>query len=269
MRKNAFTLVELLVVVAVMGLLGTLSVGSYRAMRRGMADKAAMENTTRFMRAACQRSLIDRTPVDVYFWNELVKEGTDASPAIVVGKAVAVRRAGRISSVSGMYLVDEFGDLRFKSLVYDEDADNDEATSSSDRDGVYLYSMAGGGDTFARSRVAVNTVRRVSTEPLLQLGKNAKIPGYAYVVVDPGGVTWKSGDAYGCEFAQLELPRNYTFGSSGQIPTSINSPIYNVQRSRFWPSGAASKKTVQVCSRSTTGEMKTVGTSDDPTREEN
>lgn len=269
MKRNAFTLVELLVVVAVMGLLGTLSVGSYRAMRRGMADRAAMENTERFMRAACQRSLIDRTPVDVYFWNELIREASAASPAVIVGKAVAVRRAGRISSVSGRYLVDEFGDLRFKSLVYDEDADDEAAAADADRDGVYLYSMAGGGNTFTRSRVAVNTVRRTSNEPLLQLGKNAKIPGYAYVVVDPGGVVWKAGDAYGCEFAQLELPKNYTFGSPGDLPSSMDAPIRTVQRSRFWPDGSSSKKTVAVCARSTSGEMKTVGTSADPTQEEN
>ena len=63
--KKAFTLVELLVVVGIMGLLGTVSVGGYRAMQRGMADKGVMENVNSFVRAAYQRAQIDRQPTAI------------------------------------------------------------------------------------------------------------------------------------------------------------------------------------------------------------
>ena len=38
MKRRAFTLLELLLVVAIMGFMGTVTVNGYRAMRRGMGS---------------------------------------------------------------------------------------------------------------------------------------------------------------------------------------------------------------------------------------
>ena len=104
MTKRGFTLVELILVMAIMGLLGTISVGGYRAMQSGMEERGTMQNVNEFIRSAYQRAQIDRQPVNVYFWNELLREKTEDDTPIVVGKAVAVRRAGRLSDVTSVDL---------------------------------------------------------------------------------------------------------------------------------------------------------------------
>ena len=52
MKRSAFTLIELLMVIMIMGLLGTVTVGGYRAMQRGMEERGVMENANHFIRAA-------------------------------------------------------------------------------------------------------------------------------------------------------------------------------------------------------------------------
>ena len=122
---------ELLVVIAIMGILGTVSVGGYRAMQRGMEDRGVMQNVNQFIRSAYQRAQIDRLPVNVYFWNETLREESDVETAIVVGKAIAVRRSGRFTKVQGSYLYDEFGDLNYNRLVLDEDDEDGMDASAS------------------------------------------------------------------------------------------------------------------------------------------
>ena len=42
-KRRAFTLVELLMVVMIMGILGAVTVGGYRAMQRGMEERGVMD----------------------------------------------------------------------------------------------------------------------------------------------------------------------------------------------------------------------------------
>ena len=109
--NRAFTLIELMVVMAIMGLLGTVSVGGYRAMQRGMEERGVMQSVNSFIRTAYQRAQIDRQPVVVFFWNETERLASEEHTEVVVGRAVAVRRYGRISAVSDGLLIDEFADL--------------------------------------------------------------------------------------------------------------------------------------------------------------
>ena len=80
--KRAFTLLELLVVIGIMGFMGTISVGGYRAMRRGMEERGVMQNVNQFIRSAYQRAQIERQPVAVYFWNETLRGSGDRSDKI-------------------------------------------------------------------------------------------------------------------------------------------------------------------------------------------
>ncbi len=231
LRKNrAFTLIELLVVMAIMGLLGTISVGGYRAMQRGMEQRGVLMNVRQFVLAAQERARIDRVPVKVYFWNETLKEESDTEPPIIVGKAAAVRRTGRITQVKGRYLYDEFGDLR--AMLPETDSDGDVNTSDDQKQGLYLYKM----DTktsFNRTLIASDTATNdtfkveVYVQDLINLEnadfKQAEIMPYGFRVIDNGGVSWETGDAYGFAFSEIELPNNYIFFSF--YSDSASSPV--------------------------------------------
>lgn len=218
-KRSAFTLIELLMVIMIMGLLGTVTVGGYRAMQRGMEERGVMENANHFIRAAYRRAQIDRQPVAVYFWNETLREETDTEPMIVVGKAVAVRRAGRISRYVDPYLYDEFGDLDKERLIEsaeDEDEENADSGSTENDNLVPLYKMNSRSSN-GRSLVSQTTKKmsEQNKDTLLSTDRMVEIPCYAYVLKSAGTAgEWHVGDAYGFEFAEIQLPHGYLFGSS-------------------------------------------------------
>ena len=283
MKRRAFTLIELLMVVMIMAMLGTVTVGGYRAMQRGMEERGVMENANHFIRAAYRRAQIDRQPVAVYFWNETLREETDTEPIIVVGKAVAVRRAGRVSRCFDSWLYDEFGDLDKERLIEsadDEDGENANSGSTENDNLVPLYKM-NSKTSNGRSLVSQTTknVTANNRDALLSSGEVKDIPCYAYVMKDAGTAgDWHVGDAYGLEFAEIQLPHGYLFGSSyhkrpqdkisaGDYKTmwfdvSVNSGDGSDQ-------GASGMSTIQVYSlrpgKSGEVEAQPVATTDKPT----
>ena len=224
--KRGFTLLELLVVIGIMGLLGTVSIGGYRAITRGMEERGAVDNASQFIHAAFQRALIDRQPVAVYFWNETIKGETDDDNAIVVGKAVAVRYAGRLSRVASDMLYDEFADL---NLTYDV---KDETGSGNNDLGMYLYPITTG-TSFERSRVAAGVYEdwhqevfaadsEAGTSGMTAPPGNDEILMYGFKRL--GGYSdWRAGDAYGFEFQNLTLPHNYIFGKN--FEKTMKNPV--------------------------------------------
>lgn len=254
--KRAFTLLELLVVIAIMGIMGSLTVSGYRQMRRGMEERTVMQNVNQFIRSAYQRAQIDRQNVAVYFWNETLQSASGHKSAVVVGKAVAVRRSGRISRVQGSSLYDEFGDLKFNRKVINSDEEGVLSSSSADGATVDFYRLNGDeGNTPAKSSVYEMTERHTVNEPLLVENRAGEIECYAFVVKDKGGVDWKVGDAYGFEFSELTLPHGYIFGSTYSKTT--NNPIAGEDVIRFKVSansgsgatgGVSGKSAVQVSS---------------------
>ena len=236
--KRAFTLVELLVVIGIMGLLGTASVGGYRAMQRGMEERGVMQNVNAFVKAAYERAQIDRQPTAIYFWNETLRTETEDETVIVVGRAVAVRRQGRLTRVSGDTLFDEFADLErtYPKAVQgdseDEEDANGDGTGDSGDNTMYLYfldNLNGGALKLERSVVSQRVVKEEPLEtymngiPTDSQGTAGKIEMWGFKVEDANGVSWKAGSAYGIEFAELTLPHNYIFGSSYQ--TSVENPV--------------------------------------------
>lgn len=283
MNRSAFTLIELLMVVLIMAMLGTVTVGGYRAMQRGMEERGVMENANHFIRAAYRRAQVDRQPVAVYFWNETLREETDTEPIIVVGKAVAVRRAGRVSRYIDPYLCDEFGDLDKERLIEsaeDEDEENADSGSTENDNLVPLYKMNSRSSN-GRSLVSQTTkkVTEQNKDTLLSTDRMVEIPCYAYVLKSVGTAgDWHVGDAYGLEFAEIQLPHGYLFGSSyhkspkdkigpGDYKTmwfdaSINSGDGSDQ-------GASGMSTIQIYSlrpgKSGEVEAQPVATTDKPT----
>ena len=225
--QRAFTLIELLVVMAIMGLLGTISVGGYRAMQRGMEQRGVLLNVRQFVRAAQERARIDRVPVNVYFWNETLRKETDTEPPVIVGKAAAVRRTGRVTQVDGDYLYDEFGDLR--AMADEADASGNVNVSTGSKQGLFLYRI-GKSTNFERSLIAPDTEANKDFAVYVDDDaefKRTEIRPYAFRVVDANGVSWKTGDAYGFAFEEIQLPKNYIFGSSYSDKTS--SPVTEIK----------------------------------------
>jgi len=252
MRK-AFTLIELMLVVAIMGLMGTLSVGGYRAMRRGMEDRGTMQNVNQFIRNAYQRAMIDRQPTAVYFWNETRREESEdgTSPLLVVGRAVAVRRSGRVSYVDGNTIVDEFGDLKYLRGT-DSEGENDDDSEAKEGIKTYLYKVNGDESSFKRYAASQATlaadaqgVRPMMTDPdWANNNQDGKVQAYGYYL-EGGAGDWKVGDAYGFEFADITLPDNYIFETS--YSTSVSDPIKEVSKVlRFSPTSGAGGQTITV-----------------------
>ena len=225
--RRAFTLIELLVVIGIMGLLGTASVGGYRAMQRGMEERGVLDNVDKLIKAAYERAQIDRQPTAVYFWNELLREETDDQPAIVVGRAVAVRRQGRCSRFSGGILFDEFADLDKTYPRAASAADGGDGSGDSGDNTMYLYCLENidGGDlrrSVVSQRVVPERQRETYMNDLPQDVDGGEITLWGFHVENDGGIQWKAGMSYGIEFAELTLPHNYIFGNN--VPTSIENP---------------------------------------------
>ena len=247
--KSAFTLVELMVVIGLMAMLGTISVTGYFAAARGMSDRGAVEDTRAMIRQAMQVCAIDQTPTAVLFYNHQTEIG---APETSVGSAVVIKMVGRISYVDGDVIVDEFADWNQSCPVATAGQNN----SGNDK-GVRFYRMmdlnqVGKGIDQCSSLVstAVEPIT-LNTEYMLASGRqvgdfcndfekrgadNKKFSGTSY---DNGNnqrwghrlrtkdIAWKAGDAYGVEIGSLDLPKGYIYNnkrpsSSGKIQ-SVNA----------------------------------------------
>lgn len=234
MRKG-FTLIELLTVMMIMALMGTAAIGGYRAMQRGMEERGVMQNANSAIRAVYQRAQIDRQPTAIFFWNETLASETADANAVVVGRAVAVRRHGRLSNRIGQLLIDEFGDLEHAYPVADDQG------ASTSQDTMFLYPMENLQQMSGTSRLLRSTVETAvvkqneSTLYYTTTDKidNGEIENYAFKLVQENGVGWKPGMAYGFEFLSIQLPHGYIFGT--EFSDSTNEPVKNIATFVFKP----------------------------------
>lgn len=248
--RRGFTLVELMVVIGIMAIMGSLTVAGYRQMKRGMEERSVIQNVNEFLNGALQRAQIDRQNVAVYFWNETIKDGGSGDFEVVVGKAVAVRLAGRISKRDGTDLYDEFGDLEFRNDDFVRELDEfneggdsgglNSSTSLSNNDKsscINLYKMSG--EKGRLKKYVVYEVTKKIDKFSVQLTHGNKETDakkktkkdiewcYAFTVKEGEGEgsssDWKVGDAYGFEFADITLPHGYIFGDN--YSTNQDEPI--------------------------------------------
>ena len=248
--RRAFTLIELMVVVGIMAFLGVAATGGYNALQRGMAERGATAVATSLLQAAKERALVDRSPAVVFCFNRMLRKATDDDPAIYVGEAVAVRRAGRITRVQGKFLFDEFADL---CNSYDVEEDQG---ALAERRGMKLWRFDDREMSDMRYSIVADAVFRTQVQGVSfeewsnglagtaptgggssgskgqNVGQNIgvnqgsssfMIDCYAFYnlnqsAFEPSG--WTIGDGYGFEFANVQLPHNYIF-SSGNLPTEV------------------------------------------------
>jgi len=237
MKRKGFTLLELLMVVAVMGMLGTIATAGYYAAVSNMEIRGAKESVASLIQAAQQRAATDHIPTGVYFYNQLLREGSVSHNANVVGVAVAVRAGGRVSCVidkGGKYLVDEFSDINRGRKVYRRGMSSQDRSDLDNRSStVRLYRLDVANQAIEVSEVYDYVTVRVENidtcdESFAALGGgNTNILSYAYQVAqgtsNSADSKWRAGDIYGYEISVIQLPHNMIFGT--KLPTSLNDPI--------------------------------------------
>ena len=252
MMKKGFTLVELMVVVGIMSFLGVAATGGYSALQRGMAERGAVAAASSLLKAAKERALIDRSPTVVFCYNRMLREATDNENAVVAGEAVAVRRAGRVTWSSGKYIVDEFMDvIGSYDVVKDSDVGKRKGMRLWRFDDVRMTKMQ-------YSIVADAVVPLINDIPLQTYGGwaegessgNTNMPYMVYAFQDIGGSShqpgsWKAGNGYGFEFADVQLPKNFVFGSD--IPATVGG-ISEIKAVYFDPENPSDDSVeVQFC----------------------
>ena len=270
--QAAFTLVELLVVIGLMAMLGTISVTGYFAAVRGMSDRAALDDTRSLIRLAMQTCLIDQTPTAVLFYNrqnqvETTSVSAEEVKATSSGSAIAIKMAGRISYKDGDVLVDEFADwnqsypvkkpgstsegsIRFYKMTdLDKVAKGIDSCSSLMYDYVQEVYGKFENELMISSRDPRDNAFGIQVQAFCEQYKkdrksNEEFSGTSYDngnsyrfgrrIRQDNGISWKVGDAYGVEIATLDLPRGYIFGD--QEPSSMK--IKSVPSLSFSPGDA-------------------------------
>lgn len=259
MRRNGFTIVELLVVIGLMGMLATISTAGYFAVTRGMAERGVISNATSIIRAAKQRAETDGSPVMLWFYNETTrdasqgqnKEAGDSNTPnggyTAHGVAVAVRMVSRISFRTGNLLGDEFGDLRNFTVV-----ENESSLKQGRFTSMRLYKMglpenysSEPGYTYVFEGVCKYTIFQ---EDLVTPGgsNNKEMTFYCFKENTARQSTlnvgsWFVGDPYGMEFMVVNLPDGYLFGNNGEnYSRNLSDPLKHVQTMTFYPPKAQS-----------------------------
>ena len=246
MRK-AFTLIELLAVVGIMGMLGVAAAASYGALVNGIKDRSACAAASAVLREAGERARVDRLPTVVYCYNLCLKEPNGEDTGLVVGMMTAIRRVGRITQVKGRYLFDEFGDLDQSYKAVESEAElremdghrlfkyNDESSVQSRMqysvvaNAVYCKDYGNKPGDEGQLTVfsgGINNRTNYFTSAFYNLGSSDREPS-----------AWKVGDGYAAEFAELQLPEGYVFGQN--TPTRVGA-ISEVKAIRFDPDSSSS-----------------------------
>lgn len=221
-KTTGFTLLELLVTVAIMSMLAIAATGGYNAIQRSMNERGVVAAASSVMRSARERAQIDRRHVAVFCYNRLLKKPSDdgTQAGVVAGIIAAVRRYGRLTAVRGNFLYDEFADL---DQCYETLANQNVISK---RHGMRLYRLNGAVSKMEYSVVADATwyadedaAERIYL-PSLGVTTNAEMAAYYRLDGDSG---WKAGDGYGFEFIEMQLPDNYVFDV--EIPTELDQKV--------------------------------------------
>ena len=253
--KNGFTLIELMVVVGIMAFLGVAATGGYSALQKGMAERGATAAASSLLQAAKERAMVDRSPTVVYCYNRMLKEATADANAVVVGEAVAVRRAGRLTYVRGDYLVDEFMDVVGSYDIVKE-------TDVSKRKGMRLWRFDDREMGDMQYSVVADAVIPLDRDTLnlwtfdnwAKAGEDnapanpTNLPYVAYAFYDLGTSShkpssWVAGNGYGFEFAKIQLPKNFIFEK--RVPNRVGDVNF-VGALYFTPDQPDSHKAVNV-----------------------
>ena len=234
--RRAFTLMELMVVVGIMAFLGVAATNGYNALQRGMAERAAVDAASAILKAAKERAMVDRVPTAVFCYNRMLREATADENAVVVGEAVAIRRAGRISRAQGNYLYDEFGDL---DCSYDR-LSTGQMGELQNRKGMRLWRFDDRRMSQMQYSVVADAVLDDDDVPGVSFmpwgdqldggsggaSSNIEIRACAFFNLKKSShepPAWQVGNGYGFEFQTIRLPEGFIFKNS--VPSRVGSIV--------------------------------------------
>lgn len=259
MRK-AFSLLELLVVIGIMGTMAAIAIGGYQAVNRGMAERAALDAAAGVTEIAFQRAKIDRTRTYLYLFDEVTRLETDDKPGIVCGVAIAVRPVGRITRVSGDEFYDEFGDLNQSyNELEDGNLGGGSESKSSNVAGMRIYSISGKNFMTVQESVCRSSGYQ---EPDLEENSTARNIGefvFGFKKVD-GSATLSVGEEYGQEFSVMRLPPGFTFGQSVNMSSAQDLGMKQVGSVLTIDPTSGAAPSVTVYRRQPDGTFKSIGT---------
>lgn len=253
MMKKAFTLLELLTVIAIMGILGTAAVGGYQAITRGMGERAALQVAKNIADTARQRANLDRCRTYLFVYDEVQSVDTADEPGRMCGLAIAVKGAGRISAVDGNDWFDEFGDMDQQFLAMEQGGQPlDEKDYAKKSTKFRLFSPRQ--EDFATVR---NGARKELTEEDLEDRETHQTVLFGYHKLD-GGASFAVGEEYAKEFAVVRLPEGFTFSGSASTKSASDLGLHKVAV-KVIDRNDTSSPTLQVYARRPNGNFDPIG----------
>lgn len=273
--KKGFTLVELMLVVGLMALMGTIAIGGYSAATRGIADRGALDAAKSIADAAVERARLDRTRTYLYLFDEVTGYDDDIDAGTCQGLMIAVRATGRITAiVNGLYC-DEFNLERIEATSEEEE---DEAESESEGANAEekatvtrIYRLAQGVSSSSGYLSVYEgnfTTRITDTIDLDEVTEEQDAPEnkqvewkiYGYKQAGSGGsAAFQIGDLYGKEFAITRLPPNYTFSSNVRMDdvNDLGQKLVNVIEVN--PEDRAANLGITIYRRQPNGKFESIG----------
>lgn len=242
-NRRGFSLMELLAVMAIMGILATVAVTGYFSAVRSMTRRRAVSNFVATLQQARQRACIDGTRMAVVCYPENTQSSTPQANLYVVCKAL-----GRVTSVSGSQIGDEFTplDTIFGKATTAKETEGDYAFGSrriynlsSDKAGfVEVEGMVKPGDFGVLESGITGDQLSTTNRTLL------------WCFVSSGGANtanFQIGDLYGIEASPVaSLPKNIYFSTEATF--------------MFKPDGSTVGGSVIIVDQSVKGQQKPVAT---------
>ncbi len=240
--KKAFTLLELMVVMAIMGSMAAMAIGGYRSYIRGMADRSALVAVQSMVDMAAQRAEVDRRPAVIYFYDELLQRDDEGKGRDRAGHGIAyaIRPEGRVTMVDGDRIYDEFGPdggegvLRGRLYLMDGTAKSFvvEDMKREYRDEVFVMT---GQELGKDTENLPTSVQGLLKEESPKSGK--QILTYAWRMTS--GDVPRPGDVFGVKFATCTLPDGYFFTASP--PSQIGQPTTPTKTIRISADGSGTE----------------------------
>jgi len=242
-NRRGFSLMELLAVMAIMGILATVAVTGYFSAVRSMTRRRAVSNFVATLQQARQRACIDGTRMAVVCYPENTQGTTPQANLYVVCKAL-----GRVTSITGGQIGDEFTPL---DTIFGKASDDKEKNEDYAFGSRRIYNLS----TDKAGFLQVEGTVKPGNFGVLESGLTGEALSYTnrtllWCFVPSGGgntANFQIGDLYGIEASPVaSLPKNIYFAAETTL--------------MFKPDGSTVGGSVIINDHSIKGQQKPIAT---------